>query len=59
MREKETNLILEGEIEQVINEYIYDKIGDGTDIYNTEDCHQMYQDIADILNDEEDVIEIK
>lgn len=65
VREKETNssnplyLISEGDIEQEINDWIYNEIGDWTKIYNTEDYHQMCQDIADILNDKEDIIEIK
>lgn len=57
-KEKENSLTSEGEIEQEINNRLSDKIGDWTNIYYTEDCHQMYQDIADILNDKEDVIEI-
>lgn len=59
VRENEPDLITEEEIKQDINNCIYNKIGDWTKIYNTEDYHQMCQDIADILNDEEDIIEIK
>lgn len=56
---REEEGLTEGEIQQEINNWIYNEIGDWTKIYNTEDYHQMCQDIADILNDEEDIIEIK